>query len=84
MVEDDLSDRKFLSEILTEAGYKVRPAGDGELALRSVKARHPDLILLDFHLPGMDEVEVCRRLKDDLATRDIPGPGYPVPGGTMG
>lgn len=72
IVEDTASSLKLLSDILTKAGYRVRPASDGELSLRSVQARRPDLILLDFRLPGMNGVEVCRRLKDDPATRDIP------------
>ncbi len=72
VVEDDRSSLIFLSDILTEAGYHVRPASDGELGLRSVQAKQADLILLDFKLPGMNGVEVCRRLKGDPGTRDIP------------
>lgn len=72
VVEDNPWDIQFLSQILTKAGYKVRPASDGELALRSVQAKLPDLILLDVKLPGMNGVEVCRRLKADPETTDIP------------
>ncbi len=72
MVEDSPSDLKLLSEILTKAGHRVRPASDGELALRSARAKAPDLILLDVQLPGIDGIEVCRRLKDDPATRELP------------
>jgi len=72
VVEDNTSDRKFLSDILTKAGYQVRPASDGELALRSVQAKLPGLILLDIKMPGMSGVEVCRRLKADQRTRDLP------------
>jgi len=72
VVEDNTSDLKLLSVILTEAGYRMRPASDGELALRSVQAKLPDLILLDIQMPGMSGVEVCRRLKADPATMDIP------------
>jgi DNA-binding response OmpR family regulator len=72
VVEDTPSSLKFLSDILTRAGYRVRPASDGELALRSVRAKLPDLILLDFKLPGMNGVEVCRRLKAGPGTRDLP------------
>ncbi len=72
VVEDNPSSLKLLSNILITAGYKVRPAPDGELALQSIKARHPDLILLDFNLPGIDGIEVCRCLKDDHNTMDIP------------
>lgn len=72
IVEDNPSDLKYLSDILIEAGHRVRPASDGELGLRSVRAKRPDLILLDFKLPGMNGVEVCRHLKADPETRDIP------------
>ena len=72
VVDDNKSDLKFLSSILRKAGYKVRPASDGELALRSVRARLPGLILLDINMPGLDGYEVCLRLKDAKDTRDIP------------
>ena len=72
IAEDNASDLKFLLDILTESGYRVRPASDGELILRSVRARLPDLILLDIKLPGMNGVEICRRLKADPCTRNVP------------
>ena len=72
VVEDDSAALKFMLEILTNAGYNVRPASDGELALRSVKAKHPDLILLDINLPDLNGIEVCHRLKADPATKDLP------------
>ena len=72
VVEDDTSTLKCMSAILTKAGYQVRPAGNGKLALRSVRPKLPDLILLDVRMPGMDGVEVCRRLKADPGTRDVP------------
>ena len=71
-VDDQPGDLKLLSVLLGAEGFVVRPATDGELALRSVAARPPDLILLDYRLPGMDGVEVCRRLKADPATAEIP------------
>jgi len=72
VVEDNMSDLKLLSDILTKAGYHVRPATDGELTLRSVQAKLPDLILMDIKMPGLSGVEVCRRLKADPETRDLP------------
>jgi adenylate cyclase len=50
----------------------IKAARTGELALKIVKKQKPDLILLDIMLPEMDGYEVCRRLKDDPDTRDIP------------
>jgi signal transduction histidine kinase/FixJ family two-component response regulator len=72
VVDDDTANLKFLMDFLSESGYRVRAASDGELALRSVQARLPDLILLDYKMPGMDGVEVCRQLKTNSDTRDIP------------
>jgi len=72
IVDDEISNLKFLLEILTKNGFRVRPASDGELALRSVHSKRPDLILLDIDMPGMDGFAVCQRLKADPATTDIP------------
>lgn len=72
VVEDNPSDLKFLTDILKNVGYQVRPASDGELALRSVQAKQPDLIMLDVKLPDMNGVEVCRRLKANTETNEIP------------
>jgi PAS domain S-box-containing protein len=72
VVEDNVFDLKFLSETLKNAGYRVRPASDGELALRSLQAKLPDLILIDINLPGIKGIDLCRRLKADPETKDLP------------
>ncbi len=72
VVEDSKADLKLLSDMLATAGYRVRPATDGKLALRSVQAKLPALILLDVGLPGIDGYEVCRRLKGSEETREVP------------
>ncbi len=72
IVEDTSASLELLCELLTQAGYAVRPAPDGNMALRSAQAKPPELILLDIRMPGIDGFEVCRRLKDDPRTRDIP------------
>lgn len=73
LIVDDLTDNlKLLANVLSQAGYPVRAANSGELALRSVQARAPALILLDVRMPGLDGLEVCRRLKADEKTRTIP------------
>jgi len=72
IVEDTSASLKLLSDILTSEGYTVRPASDGELALRSMQAKLPSLVLLDIRMPGIDGYEVCRRLKADERTNDIP------------
>jgi len=73
LVVDDIPENlKLLTDILTERGYRVRPASGGNLALRSAAIRLPDLILLDIKMPDMDGYEVCRALKADEKSRDIP------------
>ncbi len=72
VVEDNLSSLRMLTDLLKGAGYQVRPATDGELALRSIQAEAPALILLDILLPVLDGYEVCRRLKESESTREIP------------
>ncbi|MBK8417523.1 PAS domain S-box protein [Candidatus Villigracilis saccharophilus] len=72
VVDDSPANLNLLVNILGEAGYKVRPANSGELALRSVQAKQPSLILLDIKMPGLDGYEVCQKLKEDEKTRAIP------------
>jgi PAS domain S-box-containing protein len=72
IVDDNISNLKFLTDVLTKAGYQARPADDGRLALRSAKAKLPELILLDYKMPDLDGIEVCQRLKADPETRGIP------------
>jgi two-component system cell cycle sensor histidine kinase/response regulator CckA len=72
VVDDESESLSLLSGILTAEGYKVRSADSGRLALASVGAWLPQLILLDIHMPDMDGFQVCRQLKADEKTRDIP------------
>ena len=72
VVEDTPASLELLAQLLSQAGYTVRPALEGRMALRSAQASPPDLILLDVRMPGIDGYEVCRRLKADARTRDIP------------
>ena len=72
VVDDTPASLRLLTELLTRHGYHVRPAEDGALALESVAAKTPDLILLDVSMPGMDGYEVCRRLKADEKSSRIP------------
>jgi len=62
----------LLSELLTGAGYSVRQAPSGELALWTAQMRPPEIILLDVRMPGMNGMEVCRQLKANPATADVP------------
>ena len=63
---------KLLGEVLSREGYKVAEVHDGETVLTSLPKIQPDLILLDVDMPKMSGFEVCRRLKQDTRTADIP------------
>lgn len=72
IVDDTPNNLRLLSTILTEEGYEVGKALSGPIALRSVQAAPPDLILLDINMPEMNGYEVCERLKADEQTKEIP------------
>ena len=72
IVDDVPANVSVLFDFLSNAGFKVLVAPDGERALRSAEFARPDLILLDIVMPGMDGFEVCRILKSRESTRDIP------------
>jgi two-component system, OmpR family, phosphate regulon response regulator PhoB len=72
VVDDEAAQRTVLSYNIEAAGYRVITAGDGEEALLLVAEHHPDIILLDWMLPRLSGIEVCRQLKARAATRDIP------------
>jgi len=72
VVDDEPESLRLLVGILKPEGYEVRPADSGQLALASVTAQPPDMILLDVRMPHMDGFEVCRRLKARVESRDIP------------
>ena len=72
VVDDTLGTLKMMVELLQAEGCEVRPANSGALALAAMASRLPDLVLLDIRMPEMDGFEVCRRLKADERTRDIP------------
>ncbi|MCW6037154.1 PAS domain S-box protein [Spirulina subsalsa FACHB-351] len=72
VVDDTPANLRLLTTLLTQQGYDVRPAINGQLALSAVRAMLPDLILLDIMMPDLSGYEVCRELKADERTRDIP------------
>jgi len=72
IVEDEESLLKLESILLTSKGYDVRGVPNGRLALEAIAEEKPDLVLLDIMLPEIDGFEVCRRVKEDPETRDIP------------
>ncbi|HAX78687.1 MAG TPA: adenylate/guanylate cyclase with GAF sensor(s) [Cyanobacteria bacterium UBA11372] len=72
VVDDHYANLSLLTQVLSEQGYEVRVAPNGKLALKSVLATPPDLILLDIMMPEMDGYQVCDRLKANKRTREIP------------
>ncbi len=73
LVVDDMPDNlHVLSAILSDQGYQVGKALNGEVALRASKQLEPDLILLDINMPQMNGYEVCKHLKSNPETCDIP------------
>jgi len=73
LVVDDESDiREAVSEVLADEGYVVHGAGDGAEALRKARAVHPDIVLLDLMMPGMNGWEFRAAQKGDPELSDIP------------
>jgi len=72
VVDDNLANLRLLTALLKRQGYIIYQARGGEEALEQVRSNPPDLILLDIKMPKMDGFEVCRRLKANKDTRDIP------------
>jgi len=68
VVEDEVSLQETLAYNLKHQGYEVETVGDGYSALEAARRSHPDLILLDVMLPGMDGFEVCRILRQEMNT----------------
>lgn len=72
IVDDTVDNLNLLSAILEQAGYKVRPALSGEMALKAIAGELPDLVLLDVRMPEMDGYSICRHMKALERARDIP------------
>jgi class 3 adenylate cyclase len=72
VVDDNPQNVKLLGDMLSVGGYEVITAVNGDEALEKTDSEKPELILLDIMMPGMNGYEVCRRLKADSETSDIP------------
>ncbi len=72
IVDDNATNLHVLSDVLDDAGFEVRVAQNGEMALQRVEYDPPDLILLDVMMPGMNGFETCERLKLNSKTKEIP------------
>jgi len=72
VVEDEEDILELLKYNLSKEGYNVTCACSGEEGLRLAKSKRPGMVLLDLMLPGMDGLEVCKQLKSDPETRNLP------------
>jgi two-component system phosphate regulon response regulator PhoB len=72
VVEDEEHILELIRYNLAKEGYQVACAGSGEEALEMVRGDLPDLVLLDLLLPGVEGLEVCKRLKSDPKTEQVP------------
>jgi two-component system phosphate regulon response regulator PhoB len=72
IVEDETDIRELLAYNLEQNGYDIIGFGDGKNALKYIENNIPDLILLDLMLPGMHGLDICRKLKRNRNTEDIP------------
>lgn len=72
IVDDNPASRETLESILGDKGYTLQMAEDGLQALEKAETLHPDLILLDVMMPGMDGFEVCRRLRTTPGLAEVP------------
>lgn len=72
IIDDDIEDLETLGEFLALEGYAVSQARDGEYGLFIAQSKSPDLIILDFRLPGMSGLQVLEHLRSDIAIRNVP------------
>jgi CheY-like chemotaxis protein len=72
IADDRASSRELLRTVLQRAGYEVLEAEDGVQALAQARSGHPDLILLDLQMPGLDGFGVLAELRGDPEFRDLP------------
>jgi two-component system alkaline phosphatase synthesis response regulator PhoP len=72
VVEDEEDIQELIQYNLGREGYRVTCVGSGEEGLKAAQSRYPDIVLLDLMLPGMDGLEVCRRLRGNEGTRRLP------------
>lgn len=72
VVEDSVTQREMITDLLKGSGLDVTVASDGVEALSQIADTHPDLVVLDIVMPRMNGYEVCRQIKSNPKTQDIP------------
>ncbi len=71
IADDNIQGAELLEAYLSDSGYELRTAADGEQTLQQVKSWQPDVILLDIMMPRISGFEVCKRLRADPASQDV-------------
>jgi two-component system, OmpR family, alkaline phosphatase synthesis response regulator PhoP len=71
IADDNIQGAELLEAYLSDTGYELRTASDGEQTLQQVKSWQPDVILLDIMMPRISGFEVCKRLRADPASQDV-------------
>jgi len=72
IVEDNEKNRKLMRDVLTFKGYRLAEAETGEDGVRLARELHPDLVLMDIQLPGINGIMAFRQIRDDATTATIP------------
>lgn len=72
VVDDDDAVRDLVEAILSDEGFRVHTANNGQAALRSIAAARPDVVLMDVNMPRLDGISACRMLHADARTADLP------------
>ena len=70
LIEDDVDEASLVAQVLVERGHEVVTLGSAETALAALAGALPDLLVIDLRLPGMDGLELCRRLRAEPGGRD--------------
>jgi twitching motility two-component system response regulator PilH len=72
VVEDSPPQREMITALLKDSGLSVTSASDGVEALEQIQGSRPDIVVLDIVMPRMNGYELCRRLKSDPSTQEVP------------
>ena len=72
VVEDTVSEQDLIVGYLVESGYNVISASNGQDAIKKIETKKPDVVITDLVMPGMSGLELCRSLKKNIETKDVP------------
>ena len=72
IVDDGVTERAFMSKVLSGQGCRIIAAADGQAGVEKANSESPDLVILDYMMPGLNGKDVCQRLKSNPKTKNIP------------